>query len=63
MKLLQIDKEHAFSELYSRYRVPLYTYFYGLIGSTLAEELMQDTFIKRNGKAFHLATIWIGHGM
>ncbi|MDD4975241.1 MAG: sigma-70 family RNA polymerase sigma factor [Bacteriovorax sp.] len=46
MKLIQLDKKHAFSELYSRYRVPLYTYFHGLIGSTLAEELMQDTFIK-----------------
>lgn len=46
MKLIQIDKQPAFTELYSRYRAPLYTYFCGLLGSTLAEELMQDTFIK-----------------
>lgn len=46
MKLIQADKEPAFGELYSRYRSPLYSYFRGLLGSTLAEELMQETFIK-----------------
>lgn len=46
MTLIQSDKEVAFVELYSRYKSPLYNYFRGLLGSTLAEELMQETFIK-----------------
>ncbi|MBC7538127.1 MAG: RNA polymerase sigma factor [Bacteriovorax sp.] len=46
MKLIQLDNQPAFNELYSRYRVSVYAYFCGLIDSTLAEELMQDTFIK-----------------
>ena len=46
MKLIQLDKQEAFSELYSRYKSPIYNYFCGLTGPVLADEFMQDTFIK-----------------
>ena len=46
MKLIQSDKEAAFTELYSRYKVPIYNYFCILTGPVLADEFMQDTFTK-----------------
>ena len=46
MKLVQADNHSAFTELYSRYKTPLFSYFSGLLNSTLAEELFQETFIK-----------------
>jgi RNA polymerase sigma factor (sigma-70 family) len=46
MRLLQNDDSQAFNEIYNRYRVPLYSYLNGLVNSTIAEELMQETFIK-----------------
>lgn len=46
MKLIQSDDHLAFTELYSRYKSPLYTYYNGLVGSVIAEELFQETFIK-----------------
>lgn len=46
MTLIQTNNEKAFNELYSRYKTPLYSYFYGLLNKPLAEELLQETFIK-----------------
>ncbi len=46
MMLIQQDNSLAFNELYSRYKSPLYSYFRGLTNSVIAEELLQDTFIK-----------------
>jgi RNA polymerase sigma factor (sigma-70 family) len=46
MKLIQSDKEAAFAELYSRYKVPIYNYFRLLTDPVLADEFMQDTFTK-----------------
>lgn len=46
MKLIKADSHPAFTELYSRYKTPLYSYFSGLLSSSLAEELFQETFIK-----------------
>lgn len=46
MELIQQDKEGAFQELYRRYGTPIYNYFMRLIGPVIAEDLMQDTFIK-----------------
>jgi RNA polymerase sigma-70 factor (ECF subfamily) len=46
MTLIQANNEQAFNELYSRYKTPLYSYFYGLLNMSLAEELLQDTFLK-----------------
>lgn len=46
MKQIQAENNEAFSELYTRYKVPLYSYFYGLLNSSIAEELLQDTFLK-----------------
>lgn len=46
MKLVQANDNKAFEVLYSRYRVPIHSYLSGLVDSALAEELMQETFIK-----------------
>ena len=46
MRLIQADNHSAFTELYSRYKAPLFSYYSGLLNSTLAEELFQETFIK-----------------
>jgi RNA polymerase sigma-70 factor (ECF subfamily) len=46
MTLIQANNEQAFNELYSRYKTPLYSYFYGLLDKSLADELLQDTFLK-----------------
>jgi len=46
MRLIQANNHEAFNELYSRYKVPLYSYFYGLLNKTIAEELLQETFLK-----------------
>lgn len=46
MKLLQQNNDTAFNELYLRYKVPLYSYFYGLLDKSMAEDLLQETFLK-----------------
>lgn len=46
MTLLQAHDNQAFTELYARYKVALYSYLTGQLGSVLAEEIMQETFIK-----------------
>lgn len=46
MKLIQANDNNAFEILYSRYRVPVYSYLSGLVPPVLAEELAQETFIK-----------------
>lgn len=46
MRLIQADNQEAFNELYARYKVPLYSYFYGLLNSVMAEELLQECFLK-----------------
>ncbi len=46
MALLQANDYQAFNEIYSRYRVVLYSYFSRLVDSSLAEELLQESFIK-----------------
>ena len=46
MTLIQTNDSLAFNELYSRYKVGLNSYFSGLLDPTIAEELMQETFIK-----------------
>ena len=46
MKLIQANNQEAFNELYFRYKVPLYSYFFGLVNKTIAEELLQETFLK-----------------
>lgn len=46
MRLIQANNHDAFNELYSRYKVSLYSYFYGLLNKTIAEELLQETFLK-----------------
>lgn len=46
MELIQAQDNLAFNEMYSRYRGPLYSYFSGLVNSSLGEELMQETFVK-----------------
>jgi RNA polymerase sigma-70 factor (ECF subfamily) len=46
MKLVQANDNTAFETIYSRYRLPVHSYLSGLVDSSLAEELMQETFIK-----------------
>ena len=46
MRAIQIDDQLAFSELYRRYKSPLYSYLYRLVSPQLAEELLQDVFLK-----------------
>lgn len=46
MKLIQASDTNAFEVLYSRYRVPVYSYLSGMVNPSLAEELVQETFIK-----------------
>lgn len=46
MTLIQTNNQMAFNELYFRYKVPLYSYFYGLLNKAIAEELLQETFLK-----------------
>lgn len=46
MKLVQANDNTAFEIIYSRYRLPVHSYLSGLVDSSLAEELMQETFIK-----------------
>lgn len=46
MKLVQTNDNNAFEVLYSRYRVPVNTYLSAMVAQSVAEELMQETFIK-----------------
>jgi RNA polymerase sigma-70 factor (ECF subfamily) len=46
MKMIQANDNNAFEILYSRYRVPMYTYLSSMVSQSVAEELMQETFIK-----------------
>lgn len=46
MKEFQADQIYAFNEIYSRYKSPLYSYFSRLTSETIAEELLQELFIK-----------------
>lgn len=46
MIAIQQNDYKAFEILYSRYRIPVFSYLKGLIASDIAEELMQETFIK-----------------
>lgn len=46
MTLIQTNNHAAFNELYSRYKVPLYSYFCGLLNKSIADELLQETFLK-----------------
>jgi len=46
MTLIQANDNLAFNELYSRYKVGINSYFNGLLAPAIAEELMQETFIK-----------------
>jgi RNA polymerase sigma-70 factor (ECF subfamily) len=46
MKEFQVDQTLAFNELYHRYKSALYTYFLKLTSPSIAEELLQELFIK-----------------
>lgn len=46
MRLIQTNNQEAFNQLYFRYKVPIYSYFYGLSNKETAEELLQETFFK-----------------
>lgn len=46
MKLIQDNDQEAFGQLYFRYKVQIYSYFYGLSNKETAEELLQETFLK-----------------
>ncbi len=46
MKLFQANDAEAFNEIYERFKAPLYSYFFGLLNSTMAEDLLQETFLK-----------------
>lgn len=51
MKLIQEDEMSAFEILYDRYRTPLYSYLKRQTENNVAEELLQEIFIKvLNGK-------------
>jgi RNA polymerase sigma factor (sigma-70 family) len=51
MKLLQEDEMSAFEILYDRYRTPLFSYLKRQAGDAVAEDLLQEIFIKIvNGK-------------
>ncbi|MBC7715113.1 MAG: sigma-70 family RNA polymerase sigma factor [Rhizobacter sp.] len=46
MRLIQAGNTNAFDELYSRYKSPLYSYLSRLLNSSIAEELLQEIFLK-----------------
>jgi len=46
MRLIQNDEMKAFEVLYDRYRLPLFSYLGGQISGPIAEEIMQDIFVK-----------------
>ena len=46
MKAIQISNYSAYTELYNRYKTPLYTYLYRLTPQHIADELLQEIFIK-----------------
>ncbi len=46
MREFQADQTLAFNELYSRYKSALYSYFSRLTSPSIAEELLQELFIK-----------------
>lgn len=51
MKLLQEEKMSAFEIIYDRYRTPLFSYLKRQAGDDVAEDLLQEIFIKvLNGK-------------
>jgi RNA polymerase sigma-70 factor (ECF subfamily) len=46
MKEFQADQTQAFNELYNRYKAPLFSYFLRLSSQAIAEELLQELFLK-----------------
>lgn len=46
MKLVQSNDSLAFNEIYSRFKTPLYSYFCGLTSTSIADEMLQETFLK-----------------
>ena len=46
MKAIQQSNYSAYTELYNRYKTPLYSYLYRLIPRHIADELLQEIFIK-----------------
>ncbi|MDO9181896.1 MAG: RNA polymerase sigma factor [Bacteriovorax sp.] len=46
MTLIQQADPLAFDELYLRYKKPVYSYFLGLLNNSVAEEILQETFLK-----------------
>jgi RNA polymerase sigma-70 factor (ECF subfamily) len=46
MRLIQAGNTNAFDQLYSRYKSPLYSYLHRLLNQSIAEELLQEIFLK-----------------
>lgn len=46
MRLIQDNKSEAFEILYQRYKTPLYSYLTSQLNQSLAEEMLQDVFMK-----------------
>ena len=54
LRLQQRREEKAFNDLFARYRVPITSYLYRLVGNrTEAESLAQETFLRILEKADH----------
>ena len=50
MKQFIANDDQAFLELYDRYKTPLYSYYAGLVSSSKADDLLQETFLKFSHK-------------